>query len=274
MQVFVSWSGSKSQKVAVALRDWLPCVLQGVKPFVSSQDINAGGRWQHEIATHLQASNFGIVCVTRENQDSRWLNFEAGALAKSVQIGRVVPLAIDLSPADVRPPMGQFQAKPADQSGMGEVVASVNEACEPPLTDAIIEKSFQKWWPELSERLAAIEDTQADAAPPPAPARSDRELLEEVLNAVRTPAPRDPGDLDDFIAAVMLEYVGGFGTTRSSDLVTISAPNEVPRRARRLIASRANAEGLKVRFEFDSGAQRISETEKAQLDDSESAERS
>ena len=112
MKVFISWSGSKSQHVAEALREWLPDVINSVEPFVSSEDIHAGARWQRELASQLDLSNFGIVCVTRENQAEPWLNFEAGALAKAVDVSRLIPLAIDLKPSDVELPLGEFQAQP------------------------------------------------------------------------------------------------------------------------------------------------------------------
>jgi TIR domain len=91
MKVFISWSGSKSQDVAVALGDWLPGVINRIEPFVSAKDIYAGSRWESEIASQLDTTNFGIVCVTRENQAAPWLNFEAGALAKAVELSRLIP---------------------------------------------------------------------------------------------------------------------------------------------------------------------------------------
>jgi TIR domain len=114
----------------MALGDWLPDVINSIDPFVSTADIAAGTRWANEIAGELEASNFGIVCVTRENQRQPWINFEAGALAKHVGSSRVVPLAIDLTPSDVTPPLGQFQAKQATKDGIREVVESINEVCE------------------------------------------------------------------------------------------------------------------------------------------------
>jgi hypothetical protein len=271
MQVFISWSGEKSHKVAVALRDWLPCVLQGAEPFVSSQDIYAGGRWQNEIAAHLEASHFGIVCVTRDNQDAPWLNFEVGALAKVVQIGRVVPLAIDLNPADVRQPMGQFQAKPTSQAGVGEMIASLNEASNPSLATAIIEKSFEKWWPDLSKRLAEIEEAHATVASP-VPTRSDRELLEEVLNTIRATSRFATRNLSDFIASVVLEHTDGYRTKLGDDTITISTEEPLPLRARRMIIARANAEGLRAVYLVEQRAQVLTEAEGQQVGDGDAPE--
>ncbi|MFL5977782.1 MAG: sigma factor-like helix-turn-helix DNA-binding protein [Gaiellaceae bacterium] len=183
MRVFISWSGSKSQAVAEALREWLPGVINSVEPFVSSEDIYAGARWQSEIASQLDGSNFGIVCVTRDNQSSSWLNFEAGALAKALDVSRLIPLAVDLKPSDVKVPLGQFQAQPATKEGLRAVVVSINSALgEHALPGELLLRSFDKWWPELETELAAIESQTADAAPP---ARTERELLEETLNTVR-----------------------------------------------------------------------------------------
>jgi RNA polymerase sigma factor (sigma-70 family) len=183
MRLFISWSGSKSGDVAAALRDWLPGVMNSVEPFVSSEDIYAGARWQSDIASTLDISNFGIVCVTRENQGSPWLNFEAGALAKAVDVSRVIPLAVDLKPSDVELPLGQFQAQPATEDGLRAVVVSINDALgETRLSDELLRESFAVWWPTLEAKLHRIEEQTTTASPP---ARTDRELLEETLDTVR-----------------------------------------------------------------------------------------
>lgn len=183
MQVFVSWSGTRSRTVASALREWLPNVIQSVDPFMSSKDIAAGNRWQTEIASRLDSSIFGLVCVTRENQHSPWLNFEAGALAKTVVSARVVPIAIDLTPADIDLPLAQFQAQTLDRDGIWKTVVSINEHSEPPLSDAALQGSFEKWWPALETQLDVT--MNADEDDETVPERKDRELLEEVLDTVR-----------------------------------------------------------------------------------------
>jgi TIR domain len=85
MDVFISWSGERSKYVAECLRVWFKQVIQMVKPWMSSEDILAGARWNGEIARHLSETKFGVICVTPENLVSApWLTFEAGAIAKTI----------------------------------------------------------------------------------------------------------------------------------------------------------------------------------------------
>jgi hypothetical protein len=93
-------------------------VVQHVEPWMSEEDIPTGTRWNDQVATELERTNFGIICLTRANQERPWLLFEAGALAKSVKVSRVVPLCIDLLPADITGPLATFQAISMNEDGM------------------------------------------------------------------------------------------------------------------------------------------------------------
>jgi hypothetical protein len=96
--------------VALALKEWLPDVLQNVSVWISEHDIDAGSRWSHKLAQALEESRIGIICLTPENQGSRWLQFEAGALSKSLEgESRLIPYLIDMSVSDVEPPLAQFK---------------------------------------------------------------------------------------------------------------------------------------------------------------------
>jgi hypothetical protein len=101
MKVFISWSGPVSKRLAEAIRDWLPGVLQLVTPYFTPADIEKGGRWASDIAKELSSSELGILCITRDNIHSDWILFEAGALSKSLDKSFVFcsALTMQTSPA-------------------------------------------------------------------------------------------------------------------------------------------------------------------------------
>lgn len=181
MKVFISWSGSRSKELALALREWLPLVLQYVEPWVSDKDISAGDRWAQTIAGELEASNFGIICVTPENKNSEWILFESGALSKSMLDGKVIPLLYGLDLSDLGGPLSQFQAQKADENGLMEIVKAINKVSDKKTSDHIILQLVPALWSKLYEKLEAI------PAKPPGDkhVRPQHEILEELVAGIR-----------------------------------------------------------------------------------------
>ena len=192
MKVFISWSGDTSRQVAQALREWLPMIVQGLEPFVSS-DIHPGSRWLAAINSGLEENSFGIACMTPANLDSTWIHYEAGAIAKAVGQAHLVPLLYDVQPVDLRPPLSQFQAKSLAQPDVKQLIELMNElsTIQRPTTE--LDKMFLLLWPELEEKISSITSTEQN--PSNRKPRTDRELLEEILALVRQPQ-RKTGSAD------------------------------------------------------------------------------
>src|SRR3954453_6077844 len=117
MRVFLSWSGTRSRMPAAALREWLPGVLQFVRPWMSAVDMQTGTRWNADLAKELELAQVGIICVTSDNQSAPWMLFEAGALLKIVDSSNVIPYLLNLGPGEVEGPLVQFQAAIANREG-------------------------------------------------------------------------------------------------------------------------------------------------------------
>jgi TIR domain len=126
MKFFISWSGDLSRKVAELLSTRLPNVLQGTKPWLSENDIDKGSIWFRDITKELSETGVGIVCLTRENKDSAWILFEAGALSKGLTKSRVCPLLIDLVHSDLRPPLSQFNGTLPTKGDLLKLVKTIN----------------------------------------------------------------------------------------------------------------------------------------------------
>lgn len=182
MRVFISWSGERSKAAALALREWLPLVLQHVEPWMSATDIDAGQRWSQEVGQQLSETSFGILCLTRDNLLAPWLLFEAGALAKSLPEGAVVPYLIEGEISDITGPLSQFQAKKADQNSTLELLRTLNARSSNSFPADRLSTVFSMAWPKLVEQLARIPQGTTAAHP----VRKEREILEELVQVVRT----------------------------------------------------------------------------------------
>ena len=185
VKIFLSWSGDRSRAVADVLKNWLPSVLQAVRPYFSPEDIEKGSKWSQEISKELDQSDFGILCLTPENITSPWMLFEAGALSKRLEMARVAPLLVGLEPADVSGPLAQLQLTKLNQEDCFILLKSMNKALgEKGLQDRVLDTVFQKWWPDLDDRIKiALEDYQLAGFS--TDKRSTRDLMEEVLDHVR-----------------------------------------------------------------------------------------
>lgn len=173
LKVFLSWSGEPSHAVARALRDWLPSILPFVQPWISSKDIEKGKRGVAEIASQLNSTAFGIICVVPGNQAAPWLNFEAGALSKSVDNeGRVAPLLVQLDRGEISGgPLADFQMTVFEKEDMKRLIQDINKNAETPLDAERLNFNFNQGWPDLAAKVSEIDFPTSEA--PGARARAD-----------------------------------------------------------------------------------------------------
>ena len=186
MKLFISWSGDRSRKLAESLRNWIPKVINAVEPWLSASDIDPGSRWSPEIAGQLEDTKFGVICLTSDNLSSTWLHFESGALSKLVDKSKVVPLLLDNNPVDIKGPLSQFQAVKANKDDIKKLMTAINIAVsaagEKGIDKSMLDEAFDVWWPKLE---ANLKDIPKSIRKPEESKRSEREMIEEILNLVR-----------------------------------------------------------------------------------------
>lgn len=198
MRVFVSWSGELSQGVATILHKYLPLMLQGLDVFVSKHDIESGARWGVQLAKELESCDFGILCLTPDNMESRWLLFEAGALTKKMD-GRACGLLCGgLTTTDVPPPLAQFQNRTFNDQDFKQLLSDLNRASKKALQQEQVNLVFGKWWPDIKVESDALLKKHV-ASRTAKHKRTDRDLLEELLTLTRGVAQKFG---DDFVSVV------------------------------------------------------------------------
>jgi hypothetical protein len=184
MKVFISWSGLRSKHIATAFRDWLPNVLQSVRPFISSQDILKGARGNVQIAKELEDAAVGVICLTPENLTAPWILFEAGALSKLTS-AYVCTYLYELEPSGIAPPLGQFQHTKSTKEETYALVQTINaelpEGMELDLDR--LREAFDVWWEKLESQLKKVPRKPDDEVT--LPERTDEDKLDELLQLVR-----------------------------------------------------------------------------------------
>lgn len=178
--------------------NWIPSVLQFVKPYFTPDDIEKGSRWSSEIAKELQESQIGIIVLTRDNLLNPWIMFEAGALSKQLEKSKICPILFGLENTDLIGPLVQFQATSFTKGDMKKLIKTINNACDDnKLEDRVLGDVFEMWWPKLEEQISSVigkkrekEDTTI---------RSERDLIEEILSLTRISVSRARRETSGYI---------------------------------------------------------------------------
>ena len=187
--VFISWSGERSRAIAQKLREWLPKVVQTVRPWMSDVDIAKGSRGLNELTKALFSMKVGIICLSPENLETSWLLFEAGALSKAIDdSSRLCTFLLDgLEPEDVKPPLGMFQATKATKEDSRKLVQTINASVsDEPLSEEDLDEIFEAMWPSLGETIKSLPLVEATK---PVKRKTD-DMIIEILEIVRAEANR------------------------------------------------------------------------------------
>jgi hypothetical protein len=182
VKVFLAWSGPASEQLASFMHEWLQSVIQAIQPFMSSKDIRQGQRWASEVGATLAEVDFALLCLTPTNLNSRWIHFEAGAVSKNIATARVSALLFDVTPSQIEFPLQQFQHTALTRGDLWKLVQDLNKLCSPTLTEAQLQKSFDRNYGDLEAVLVEIRKTLAqEQTGHHEPKRSTEAILSDLL---------------------------------------------------------------------------------------------
>lgn len=153
LKVFVSWSGRMGMKLGKRLRERLPGIVPNIQVFFSPT-ISPGAVWTKAVERAIQQADFAILCVTKENLDSRWMNFEAGALWRARKQSYVCPLLLKLKPGGLSSPYSLFQARRFNEPEFRDLCKHL--ASKTRMDMEQFQRNFEVNWPKLAEGIIPI----------------------------------------------------------------------------------------------------------------------
>lgn len=200
MKVFISWSGELSKVIAERLKKWIPCIIQSVDIFFSPEDIEKGENWDSKISHVLSECNYGIICLTPQNVSAPWINFEAGAIAKSLD-SRVSCLMVNIKPSDIKGPLSRYQATKMDKKDIFQLVSEINRTTEQPLDSSRLSNAFDAMWPQLNLDITdALKENSVPAPDEPEdPLEEVLQLLRKISSTISSPSELFPPDYFNFL---------------------------------------------------------------------------
>ena len=186
--VFISWSGPRSKHVALALRKWLPEVIQAAQPWMSDKDIRSGSVSVNQILHALESTQTGIICLTPENTKEEWINFESGALLKTpnAEASVCTYLLAGLDHIQLEGPLKMFQGNKADEAGTRKLIEDMNMHLGATIPPETLTTIFNRSWPDLKKELATM-PAATEAQPP---RRDTNDIAGEILEHVRSMRPQ------------------------------------------------------------------------------------
>ncbi len=161
MNVLLGWSGERSKVVASALHEWLPKVVPGINPWISSEDICKGSKWFPELQDFLEQTRICIVCLTPENIKSQWIYYEMGVIAGKGPEVLICPYLLHIEPRTLHGnPLSQWQCTVADEDDTWKLIKSLNtKALDSKHDVSVLEGNFKSRWPDFQQRIDIISPT-------------------------------------------------------------------------------------------------------------------
>lgn len=183
-EIFISWSGERSRRIAEHLQIWLKRTIQTLKPFISTKDVEKGTFWFTEIKDKLSETNLGIICLTAENKDKPWVLFEAGALSKGLSISRVCTLLIDVEPKDIVDPLARFNHTTLEKDSFLLLLTTINNSLgDDKIDDEVLVDVYNDSWERFYNKCHEIIDNTESINTEPK--RTNDDIISDILNISR-----------------------------------------------------------------------------------------
>lgn len=159
MQIFFSWSKSSSRQVASVLEKYIHIFFRSrsLETFVSQSKIEPGDKWNEIIAEAIRESELCIIVFTTENEFSRWLHFESGAIAFNTKSANIIPFLFQGAALDSDSPLRAYQYVSADKDGIERLFRVIKKTFHlRRVTEEDFSKRFDAVFPDIERELASI----------------------------------------------------------------------------------------------------------------------
>jgi hypothetical protein len=164
MKIFISWSNSPSKEIANAVKNFIDSIFSNkLATFLSVKDISAGANGFNEIRKNLNDCSKCILCLVRNNIDSLWMSYEAGAISMHESKDNtcpIIPILFESIGDDKfdHHPLHYIQREKFSKETMLHIVGDINSICPPEikLEKNALERQFKHYWTSFNRSVDGL----------------------------------------------------------------------------------------------------------------------
>lgn len=167
-KIFISWSGSITNKFAMGLKRVIEETIfpeRDVECFVSNVDIASGTDWWTSISSELKNCGFGILCLSNENVYAPWIFYEAGGMASRNVPSTPLLIGCGIDSLDGSPLQGKQCVNFSNQAEFSKMMDDINHCFSELLPSSIVRQTAEKGYDELNRSLSSVINTLKNSKP-------------------------------------------------------------------------------------------------------------
>nr|WP_315184400.1 toll/interleukin-1 receptor domain-containing protein [uncultured Albidiferax sp.] len=162
--IFISFSGNRSRAFSRWLYRWLRKAMPGTVAYFADEP-HPGVDWLGHILESMAECNWVIACVTEDNVNSAWINFELGLASSGDRDDRyIIILTLGIIPNDLPFPMRLMGAFEFSQERITSVFGVIARTTS--FDKSVVEQFVSEHWAEmLNEATPFLTGSDYPSAP-------------------------------------------------------------------------------------------------------------
>jgi hypothetical protein len=125
--VFMSWDGPLSRKIAGIFREYVPKIVPGANPYVPLET-KKGKQWLNETSKRMAGSACALVFLTKDTAENPRIHFEAGSIYKGSRDNKIFPVLINVRPGNLKMPLSLFRATALNEQEVLTLCREINKS--------------------------------------------------------------------------------------------------------------------------------------------------
>jgi len=193
LNIFISWSGTASKRIARELESTFKALINVDDVFLSEIDINKGSQWRKELKKGLKEKTFGFFIFTKNQQTSEWMAYEAGSIHMNSVLDididpSMVALLFNVEETIIPKYLDEYQHVKFSKDDYKKFMFELNKNSSQIISQDILEKRFDLTWETFKTKVTDIikEETAEIIASKDNSVNNNDSHIDEELNNINT----------------------------------------------------------------------------------------